>query len=193
MISLFCRKYSTDAAGKGAAAAKQFTPREVPHKRVLHMRRVTRVTAGGKVQTVSALVVVGNGDGAAGYGLARASDTPSAIMKATRNAENSMTIIPRFDNRTVLSDMRGKFFGVELIIRAAPPGYGVVTNNYIHEICRCAGIHDLSAKVYGSRNPLNVIKATFAALLSQRSTKEIAKARGLNVIEMGIIQNGGKQ
>ncbi|KAJ1555190.1 hypothetical protein HK096_007353, partial [Nowakowskiella sp. JEL0078] len=85
------------------------------------MRRVARVTAGGKVISTSALVVVGNGNGSAGYGMARAIDAISAITKATRNATNAMTKIPRFDNRTILSDIKGQYFRCDLEMRAAPP------------------------------------------------------------------------
>lgn len=63
-------------------------------------------------------------------------------------------------------------------------GHGVVANNYIHEICRCIGITDLTAKIIGSRNPMNVIKATFEAFGSQKTPQDIAKMRGKKVFDV---------
>ncbi|KAI8801974.1 ribosomal protein S5, C-terminal domain-containing protein [Cladochytrium replicatum] len=157
-------------------------------KRVLHVRRVSRVTAGGKSRSVSALVVVGNGNGAAGYGQGRGLEAAQAIQKATERAYKSMIVIPRYDNRTIFSNMEHNYKGVRLMMYAAPPGYGVVANDKIHEVCRCAGIADMSAKVYGSRNPMNVIKATFDAFTKQTVPQQIAKARGCKVMEVGIFR-----
>lgn len=70
-----------------------------------------------------------------------------------------------------------------------------MANNHIHEICRCIGISDLGAKVYGSRNPMNVIKATFEALKQQKRPDEIARARGKKVhdVEMTYYGHEGKK
>lgn len=63
-------------------------------------------------------------------------------------------------------------------------GFGCRANHYIHEICRCIGIQDLSGKVRGSRTPMNVIKATFEALSSQRLPEDIAKMRGKKLVDV---------
>ncbi|TPX60742.1 hypothetical protein PhCBS80983_g01575 [Powellomyces hirtus] len=159
-------------------------------KRVLHVRRVARVNSGGKVRSVSALVVVGNGNGAAGYGEGRAVEAAAAVLKATRNAEKNMTSFYRFNNRTIFNNIDFNWHKVRLQLRSAPPGYGVVANNHIHEICRCIGISDLGAKVHGSRNPLNVIKATFEALHRQRRPEDIARARGSKVMDVELTYYG---
>ncbi|KAJ3016352.1 28S ribosomal protein S5, mitochondrial [Thoreauomyces humboldtii] len=159
-------------------------------KRVLHIRRVSRVNSGGKVRSISALVVVGNGNGAAGYGEGRAVDAAAAVQKATKAAEKNMTSFYRFNNRTIFSNIDYKWHNVQLQLRSAPPGYGVVASNHIHEVCRCIGISDMGAKVYGSRNPMNVIKATFAALLRQRSPEDIARARGKKVEDVELAYYG---
>ncbi|KAI8819472.1 ribosomal protein S5, C-terminal domain-containing protein [Fimicolochytrium jonesii] len=159
-------------------------------KRVLHVRNVARVNSGGKVRSVSALVVVGNGQGAAGYGEGRAVDAAAAVQKATRSAEKNMTTFSRFNNRTIFSNIDFNWKSVQLHLRSAPPGYGIVANNHIHEICRCIGISDLGAKVYGSRNPMNVIKATFAALAQQRRPEDIALARGKKVMDVELAYYG---
>ncbi|KAJ3156597.1 28S ribosomal protein S5, mitochondrial [Geranomyces variabilis] len=159
-------------------------------KRVLHIRRVARVNSGGKVRSITALVVVGNGNGAAGWGEGRATEVAAAVQKATRNAEKSMTSFYRFNKRTIFSNIDYNWHKVQLHLRSAPPGYGVVANNHIHEICRCIGISDLGAKVYGSRNPMNVIKATFEALLTQKRPEDIARARGKKVTDVELAYYG---
>ncbi|KAJ3182708.1 28S ribosomal protein S5, mitochondrial [Geranomyces variabilis] len=159
-------------------------------KRVLHIRRVARVNSGGKVRSITALVVVGNGNGAAGWGEGRATEVAAAVQKATRNAEKNMTSFYRFNKRTIFSNIDYNWHKVQLHLRSAPPGYGVVANNHIHEICRCIGISDLGAKVYGSRNPMNVIKATFEALLAQQRPEDIARARGKKVTDVELAYYG---
>jgi ribosomal protein S5 len=101
------------------------TPGEAVHKiskRVLQIRRVARVNSGGKVRSVSALVIVGNSKGSAGYGLGRGHDISVAIEKATKIAEKSMTWFPRFDNRTVYSDQKVKYHGTMFDLHTTVPG-----------------------------------------------------------------------
>jgi hypothetical protein len=93
-------------------------------KRLLLIRRVARVNSGGKIRSTSALVVVGNGQGAAGYGLGNSTDVQTAIQKATIQAQKTMVHIPRFDNRTIYSDVDYKVLGTRLMIKTAVPGMG---------------------------------------------------------------------
>ncbi|KAJ3416522.1 28S ribosomal protein S5, mitochondrial [Chytridiales sp. JEL 0842] len=160
-------------------------------RRVLHVRRVARVTSGGKVRSVSAIVVVGNGNGVGGYGEGRAMDVQGAVMKAVRQAEKNMLPIERFEHRTIFGNIDYYFHKVNLKLRAAPPGNGIIANNNIHEICRVLGISDLTAKVHGSRNPLNVIKATFEALQKQQTPVEIARSRGRKLVDIANAYYGG--
>jgi hypothetical protein len=91
-------------------------------KRTLHIRRVARVNSGGKVRSVAALVVVGDGKGYAGFGEGRGMDTTVAIDKATLKAQASMRRIERFDGRTLFSDVDHSFHSVRLKMKAAAPG-----------------------------------------------------------------------
>ncbi|KAJ1548015.1 28S ribosomal protein S5, mitochondrial [Cladochytrium tenue] len=172
-------------SGAGAGGGSGGRSRAPPlQKRVLHVRTVSRTTSGGKIRTSSALVVVGNGNGLAGYGEGRGKDNAAAILKATRVATKNMVPVARFEHRTVFGDIALKHHSVNLEMRAAPPGYGVVANNNIHEVCRCAGITDLSANVRGSVNPINVVKATFEAFRRQRNPADIARARGKRLADV---------
>ncbi|KAI8055482.1 hypothetical protein BDF22DRAFT_677340 [Syncephalis plumigaleata] len=147
-------------------------------RRTLSLRRTVNMTRKGKVPSMSALVVVGNGQGAAGYGEGKAEDVPNAIIKATNRAIKSMTFFDRYDNRTVHHDIEHKFKATRIELRARPPGFGNRSNPYIHEVCHCIGIEDISGKVRGSRNPINVVKGTFEALQNQKVAEDIAKGRG---------------
>jgi ribosomal protein S5 len=127
-------------------------------KRLIHVRKLSRATSGGKKRSVWALIIVGDENGTAGYGEGRANDPANAIAKATTNAIKDMSLVERLDNRTVFTDFDHTFQSVKLEIRTAAAGYGVVANNHIHEVCRCIGIRDVAVKIRGSTNPMNVVK-----------------------------------
>ncbi|KAI8836241.1 ribosomal protein S5, C-terminal domain-containing protein [Chytriomyces cf. hyalinus JEL632] len=179
--------------GSNANKRREDGPKkEQLQKRVLHIRSVARSTKGGKIRSSSAIVVVGNGNGVGGYGEGRAADASGAIAKATAMAMKNMVTIPRFQQRTVFGDIMHRYHSVTVDIKAASPGFGIVASNHIHEICRCVGIRDMAAKVRGSLNPINVIKATFEALQSQRTPVEIAQARGRKLVDIADAYYGGK-
>ncbi|KAL2919611.1 28S ribosomal protein S5, mitochondrial [Polyrhizophydium stewartii] len=161
-------------------------------RRVLHIRRVARVNSGGKIRSVSALVIVGDQNGSAGYGMGRATDSGAAVRKAFAQAEKNMVFFERLDKRTIFSDIDHTYHKTNLKLRMARPGYGLVVNNHVHEVCRCIGITDLGGKVYGSLNPLNVIKGTFSALASQRSPADLARLRGKKVVDIQMAYYGAK-
>jgi ribosomal protein S5 len=178
-----------DAAGDASSANENSTSSGNGGKpwddglitRILHIRRTARVTRAGKVRSLYALVVVGNGNGGAGYGEGKSTDLGGAVQKAMKRAKRDMIVVNRYDNRTIFGTVVHKFIGSEITLRPAPPGelflarvlplllssihylylgYGISANQTIHEICRCAGIQDISAKVVGSMNPMNVVKGT---------------------------------
>ncbi|ORY06298.1 ribosomal protein S5 domain 2-like protein [Basidiobolus meristosporus CBS 931.73] len=142
------------------------------------------MTRKGKIPSMSALVVVGNGNGAAGYGEGKDSDAGRAVQKATLRAIKNITYFDRYDDRTLFHDIEHKFKATNLLLFSRPPGFGNRSNLYVHEICKCVGIQDISSKVRGSRNPINVIKATFEALQKQRDPEQIAKARGKKLVDV---------
>ncbi|KAJ3088321.1 28S ribosomal protein S5, mitochondrial [Quaeritorhiza haematococci] len=183
------RPQQSSSSSSSSRQASRVTERDYI-KRLLLVRRVARATGGGKKRHISALVVVGDGNGRAGFGQGRAVDGASAVQKATTNAIKNMVSVQRFDNRTIFSDVDIEFHGVKLQMWAAPAGYGIVANDNIHEICRCFGIADIAAKVRGSRNPLNVVQATFKALTEQLSPAEIARMRGKHIAEVSTTYYG---
>ncbi|ORX51329.1 hypothetical protein DM01DRAFT_1307791, partial [Hesseltinella vesiculosa] len=153
-------------------------------KKALVIKRVVNMNGKGKQPSMYALVVVGNGKGLAGYGEGKDEEVSRAVRKATNRAIKNLRYFDRYDNRTLAADITHKFHATKLYLRSRPPGFGCRANHYIHEICRCIGISDLSGKVMGSRTPMNVIKATFEALSHQRLPEDIAKMRGKKLVDV---------
>lgn len=136
------------------------------HYYPLFTRRITQQTGKGKIHRQYSLVVVGNGNGLVGYGEGKDEELPRATDKAYAEAIRNMDYVERFENRTVWTETQTKLGATRIILRPRPLGFGLRCNPNIHQVLKAAGIKDCSAKVWGSRNPLNVIKATFRMLQS---------------------------
>jgi small subunit ribosomal protein S5 len=134
------------------------------HRFPLIRRRVTQQTGKGKIHRRGVLVVVGNGDGLVGYGEAKHDDPTRASNRAFAMAVRSMDYVDRFENRTIWTELSSKLGATRIILRPRPVGFGLHCNPNIHQVLKAAGIKDISAKVWGSRNPLNVIKLLFRML-----------------------------
>lgn len=160
-------------------------------KKTLIVKRTVQMTRKGKIQSMYAMVVVGNGKGSAGYGEGKSNEASKATMIATRQAIKNMQNFPRYDNRTIYHDIEHKFKATKLQLWARRPGFGCRVSPMIHEVCECVGIQDLAGKIHGSRNPMNVIKALFEALQTQRIPSDLAKARGLRLVDVYHRYYGG--
>ncbi|KAI8382277.1 ribosomal protein S5, C-terminal domain-containing protein [Blakeslea trispora] len=161
-------------------------------KKALVIKRVVNMNGKGKQPSMYALVVVGNGNGLAGYGEGKDEEASRAVRKATNRAIKNLRYIDRYDNRTLATDITHRFHATTLELRSRPPGFGIRTNHYVHEICRCIGLQDISAKVRGSTTPMNVIKATFEALSHQKQPEDIAKMRGKKLADVQHVYFGGQ-
>ncbi|KAJ2001319.1 28S ribosomal protein S5, mitochondrial [Coemansia thaxteri] len=153
-------------------------------KKTLVMKRTVQMTRKGKIPSMYAMVVVGNGMGSAGFGEGKSAEASKAVMMATRQAIKGMQHFPRYDDRTIYHDIEHKFQATKLMLWARRPGFGCRVAPVIHEICECIGIQDLAGKIHGSRNPMNVIKTLFGALQTQRIPSDLARARGLRLVDV---------
>lgn len=131
------------------------------HQAILMRRSVVQQTPKGKNRRISYMVLVGNGNGLVGYGLGKHSNGRVALRAAQVSALKNMDWVERFEKRTIWTEMQTKYGATRLILRPRPVGFGLRCNPYLHQILRAAGLKDVSAKVWGSRNKLNVIKAVF--------------------------------
>ncbi|KAK4048379.1 28S ribosomal protein S5, mitochondrial [Microbotryomycetes sp. JL221] len=130
----------------------------------LVLKRVVNMKTKGKTPSMYSLVVVGNGNGLVGLGEGKDDAANKAVQKAFTQAVRSMDYVERYENRTVWGTMESNFGTCKIQMRSRPPGFGLRVNPHIHQVAKAAGISDLSAKVYGSRNPTRVIKLAMAML-----------------------------
>ena len=149
----------------------------VTHRYPLVKRRVTQQTGKGKRHRTYFLVVVGNGNGLVGYGEGKHEEMMEADSQAYKQAVRNMDYVERFEKRTIWTDMSIKFGSTRILMRPRPVGFGLHCNPNIHQVLKAAGIKDVSAKVWGSRNPIQVIKAT--CMLIQSGNAPLSMGDGI--------------
>ena len=136
------------------------------HQSILMRRGVVQQTGKGKIRRMAFMVLVGDGNGLIGYGEGKHAHSAVALKAARLAAVRNMDYVERFEHRTIWTEMSTKLGSTHLILRPRPVGFGLRCNPNLHRILRAAGLKDVSAKVWGSRNKLNVIKAAFRLLHS---------------------------
>ena len=144
---------------------------------VVAINRVTKVVKGGKNLSFSALVVVGDQSGHAGFGMGKAREVPMAIRKAIEQAKKNMIRV-NLKGSTVPYSVVGRFGSARVLLKPAPEGTGVIAGGPVRAAMEVAGIGNVLTKSLGTSNPHNVIKATFDAFLRLRDASEVAEARG---------------
>ncbi len=152
-------------------------------EKIIQIRRVTKVTKGGKRLRFSALVIVGDGKGKVGYGLGKAQEVPDAIRKAIEKAKKNMIEVPVVRG-TIPHTIMAKFSATKVLLKPAKSGTGVIAGGTVRAIMDAAGITDIVTKCIGSSNPHNLVKATFKALSDLQSVEYVAKKRGKTVEEI---------
>lgn len=146
-------------------------------ERVVFINRCSKVVKGGRRFSFSAVVVVGNRDSLVGYGFGKANEVADAIRKGNEIARKSLMRVTMKD-RTIPHEATGECDGGKVLLRPASAGTGVIAGGGMRSVLEMAGIRDVLAKSLGSSNKLNVVKATFDALRSLRSSDEIQAERG---------------
>ena len=148
--------------------------------RLVAIKRVTKVTKGGRTFTFAAIVVVGNENGVIGYGLGKAGEVTAAIAKGTEAAKKNLIQVP-VHKGTIPHEQAAKFGGSRVILKPATPGTCVKAGGAMRAVLESVGVTDVLAKSKGSSNPHNLVKATIAALDEMRSPKQVAQNRGVSV------------
>ncbi len=152
--------------------------------KLVHINRVAKVVKGGRRFGFAALVVVGDQKGRVGFGHGKAREVPEAIRKATDAAKRGLTRVPLREGRTLHHDVRGQHGAGKVILRAAPPGTGIIAGGPMRAVFETLGIQDVVAKSLGSSNPYNMVRATFEALRHEDSPRGVAARRGKKVSEI---------
>ncbi len=132
-------------------------------EKVVHIRRVAKVVKGGRHLTFNAMVVVGDGRGRVGIGLGKGAAVPDAVRKGTTIARKSMVAVP-MKGSTIPHAVTAKYDASMVLLRPSPAGSGVKAGGAVRAVMEAMGVRDIVAKALGSRNPINVVKATMVGL-----------------------------
>lgn len=146
---------------------------------VVRVNRCAKVVKGGKRFSFSALVVVGNRNGQVGFGYGKANDVPFSVEKAIKEARQSVVNIT-LKGTTIPHQVVGKYSASEILLKPACEGTGIKAGAAARAVLELAGIKDVLTKVSGSRNPINVVRATMICLQAIRSKAAIELSRGLH-------------
>jgi len=149
-------------------------------EKLVDLRRVTKVTKGGRHFSFSATVVIGNGNGVVGHGLGKAKEVTDAIQKGIDDAKKNLITIPVLKG-TIPHEQSGKFGAGKVLIKPATNGTGVIAGGAMRTVLESAGIHNVLAKSLGTSNANNVIKATFDALSKLKTPYQLSAIRGTNL------------
>jgi small subunit ribosomal protein S5 len=152
-------------------------------EKLVSVNRTAKVVKGGRQFGFTALTVVGDGGGRVGFGFGKAREVPVAISKAMAMARRNMVNVAlRAD--TLHYAIRGAHGATRVLMQPASEGTGVIAGGGMRAVLECAGVRNVLAKSYGSRNPINVVRATINALGKVRSPEEIAAKRGKTLEEI---------
>jgi small subunit ribosomal protein S5 len=147
---------------------------------VVKVLRCATVVKGGRRFSFAALVVVGDGHGRVGYGYGKANEVPPAVEKAMKVAHEGLVKIS-LRGDTVPHSIIGRFGSSRVLLRPAGPGTGVIAGAPVRAVVEAAGIKNVLSKIFGSRNPKNVVKATMNALKRLRNKADVERLRGVTI------------
>lgn len=147
-------------------------------EKVLYINRCSKVVKGGRKFSFSALIIVGDGQGHIGFGFAKANEVSDAIRKGSEGArKNIMTF--EMEGTTIPHEITVSWDGSTVFLKPAPEGTGVIAGSKVRAVLELGGVKDVVAKIYGSNNPLNQVRAILKALALLKNRQEILTVRGL--------------
>jgi small subunit ribosomal protein S5 len=154
---------------------------------VVKVKRCAKVVKGGKRFSFNALVVVGDRKGRVGWGYGKANEVPFAVDKGIQEGKKTLIHVPVV-RTTIPHEIRQKHGATSVILRPACEGTGIKAGAAARAVLELAGIHNVLSKVFGSTNPINVVKATFQALAKLRTIRRFEEVRGVNLREKPVAE-----
>jgi small subunit ribosomal protein S5 len=152
-------------------------------EKMVAVNRVTKVVKGGRILGFAALTVVGDGDGGVGMGKGKAREVPVAVQKALEEARRKMTRVS-MKNGTLHHAVVGRHGSCTVLMQPASEGTGIIAGGPMRAVFEVMGLTNVLAKIIGSSNPYNVVRATLNGLQSMKTPYEIAAKRGKTVEEL---------
>jgi small subunit ribosomal protein S5 len=152
-------------------------------ERVVEINRVAKVVKGGRRFSFTALVVVGDEIDRVGVGYGKAREVPLAITKAVEDAKKNLFTVPKHGS-TITHEVLGRFDAARVMLRPASEGTGVIAGGGVRAVLELAGVRNVLAKSLGTTNPINMAKATIAALKELRRPEDVARIRGKQISEV---------
>ena len=152
-------------------------------EKLVAVARNAKVVKGGKVFSFSAVTVVGDGNGRIGVGRGKAREVPVAIQKSLENARKNMQrVVLKGD--TLHHEVLGKHGATRVFMKPASEGTGIIAGGAMRAVFEVLGVKNVLARIGGSTNPINVVRATINALLSISTPEHMAAKRGKTVGEL---------
>lgn len=165
------------------ASFDQSTRSDGLHEKLVTVARNAKVVKGGKVFSFNAITVVGDGNGRIGVGSGKSREVPVAIQKSLENARKNMCFIP-LKNGSLYYEVRAKHGATRVFMKPASEGTGIIAGGAMRAIFEVLGVKNVLAKIVGSTNSVNVLKATLRALQFAASPEYMASKRGKNLAEL---------
>ena len=165
------------------ARVEKAAPADEFIEKLVAVNRVAKVVKGGRQFGFTALTVVGDGNGRVGFGYGKAREVPVAIQKAMQAARKNMHNVS-LKSASLHYAANGKHGTTRVYMQPAADGTGVIAGGSMRAVFECAGVKNVLAKSYGSRNPINVVRATMNALALAPSPEQIAAKRGKSLAEI---------
>lgn len=150
-------------------------------ERVVTIKRVAKTVKGGRRMQLTALVVVGDGQGNVGVGLGKSKEVPTAISKGVEDAKKNMFHVPITEEGTVPHEVMGEYGAGRVLIKPAIRGTGVKAGGPVRAVMELAGVTDVITKSLGTNNAMNIVKATAEGLRNMQSPTQVAHRRGVSV------------
>lgn len=153
-------------------------------ERVVSINRVSKTVKGGRRMQLTALVVVGDGNGKVGLGLGKSQEVPNAIKKGVEDAKKNMFTVPLTEEGSVPHEIIGEYGAGRVLIKPAVPGTGVMAGGPVRAIMELAGVKNVITKSLGTSNAMNIVKAAAEGLKAMESPEMVANRRGTSVDAM---------
>lgn len=176
--------------GRGPRRDSKGGPRRAPRERdafketVIAINRVSKTVKGGRRMRFTAIVVIGDNKGKIGFATGKANEVPDAIKKALERARRNIINVPIVKGDTIPHDITGQWGATQVFLKKAPDGTGIVAGSAVRSILELAGIKNVYSKLYGSRTPINTVRATVTAIQQLRTLEQVAALRGKNPAEL---------